>query len=138
MQGSKFLKVMGIISIISGALSFILNCVTCVGANAIMYTAQALGVNVNAGLYSVACILSLLGSAALLVAGIMGVINSAKPEKAMTCVILGAIVIIVSLLSTILAFASYPSGGINFFSILLSLVIPVLYTISAYLTKKNG
>lgn len=105
-QGSKMLKVTGILMIIGGGI-------------------VALAV--------IASILALLGGGIELAAGILGVKNWNQPAKAQSCIVFGAIIIALSVLSNILNLAS--GSEFNLFSLLLGLVLPVLYLVGAVQLK---
>ena len=78
-KSNGFLKVTGILMIIGGGLSIILGIIAMLGVALIV---SALGTEEMLGLLIFATILSLLGAIVSLVAGILGVANAAKPEKA--------------------------------------------------------
>ena len=128
-QGSKMLKVTGILMIIGGALALVIAIIAVIGiAAAASLAAGALGGGIIA-LAVIASILSLLGGGIELVAGILGVKNWNQPAKAQSCIVFGAIIIALSVLSNILNLAS--GSEFNLFSLLLGLVLPVLYLIGA-------
>lgn len=132
-QGSKMLKVTGILMIIGGALALVIALIAVIGiAAAASLAAGALGGGIIA-LAVIASILSLLGGGVELVAGILGVKNWNQPAKAQSCIVFGAIIIALSVLSNILNLAS--GSEFNLFSLLLGLVLPVLYLIGAVQLK---
>lgn len=132
-QGSKMLKVTGILMIIGGALALVIALIAVIGiAAAASLAAGALGGGVIA-LAVIASILALLGGGIELVAGILGVKNWNQPAKAQSCIVFGAIIIALSVLSNILNLAS--GSEFNLFSLLLGLVLPVLYLIGAVQLK---
>lgn len=132
-QGSKMLKVTGILMIIGGALALVIAIIAVIGiAAAASLAAGALGGGIIA-LAVIASILSLLGGGIELVAGILGVKNWNQPAKAQSCIVFGAIIIALSVLSNILNLAS--GSEFNLFSLLLGLVLPVLYLIGAVQLK---
>ena len=132
-QGSKMLKVTGILMIIGGALALVIALIAVIGiAAAASLAAGALGGGIIA-LAVIASILSLLGGGIELVAGILGVKNWNQPAKAQSCIVFGAIIIALSVLSNILNLAS--GSEFNLFSLLLGLVLPVLYLIGAVQLK---
>ena len=77
----------------------------------------------------------LISAVAELVAGIIGVVNCKKPEKAVVCIAWGIIVAVLSVAGTILN--SVGGGTFSVFSLLLGLVLPVLYMIGAVFNKKE-
>ena len=129
MKGSKFLKVTGILMIIFGALALILSIVAAIG----LATLAAL--DLNTWEYTAAVILMLVGSIFELIAGIVGVKNCNKPEKAGTCMVWGIIVIALSVLSNVLTLVGNPDN-FSIVNLLTGLVIPVLYLIGAVMNKK--
>ena len=132
-QGSKMLKVTGILMIIGGALALVIALIAVIGiAAAASLAAGALGGGIIA-LAVIASILARLGGGIELVAGILGVKNWNQPAKAQSCIVFGAIIIALSVLSNILNLAS--GSEFNLFSLLLGLVLPVLYLIGAVQLK---
>lgn len=132
-QGSKMLKVTGILMIIGGALALVIALIAVIGiAAAASLAAGALGGGIIA-LAVIASILALLGGGIELVAGILGVKNWNQPAKAQSCIVFGAIIIALSVLSNILNLAS--GSEFNLFTLLLGLVLPVLYLIGAVQLK---
>ena len=129
MKGSKFLKVTGILMIVFGALALILSIVAAIG----LATLAAL--DLNTWQYTLAVILMLVGSIFELIAGIVGVKNCNKPEKAGTCMVWGIIVIALSVLSNVLTLVGNPDN-FSIVNLLTGLVIPVLYLIGAVMNKK--
>lgn len=129
-MGSKLLKVISILTIIFAGIAIVIAVLGMTGAGLL-----AAG-GVNMGMYWFALILGLVGAAIELIAGILGVKNWNKPEKAQTCIICGIAVIAFTLISDIISFVSY-SAGFGWFSAILGLVIPVLYLIGAF-QLKNG
>lgn len=132
-QGSKMLKVTGILMIIGGALALVIALIAVIGiAAAASLAAGALGGGIIA-LAVIASILALLGGGIELAAGILGVKNWNQPAKAQSCIVFGAIIIALSVLSNILNLAS--GSEFNLFTLLLGLVLPVLYLIGAVQLK---
>lgn len=129
MKGSKFLKVTGILMIVFGALALILSIVAAIGLAALV------ALELNTWQYTVAVILMLVGSIFEMIAGIVGVKNCNKPEKAGTCMVWGIIVIALSVLSNVLTLVGNPDN-FSIVNLLTGLVIPVLYLIGAVMNKK--
>ena len=129
-KGSGFLKVTGILMIIGGAISLIVAIVAIIGIAALVYVA---GSEINAGLLYAAGVISLVSAVAELIAGIVGVKNCKKPEKALTCVVWGVIVAVLCVAGSVLTVV----GGNSFpvFSLILGLVLPVLYIVGAIKNK---
>ena len=135
MQGSKFLKVTGILMIIFGALALVLSIISLAGLGMIAALAESIGEVVPMGLLTVSAILGLVGAVAELIAGIVGVKNWNKPEKAGTCIIWGIIVLALCIISNVLTLVGYPDN-FNVLNLLTGLVIPVLYLIGGFQNKK--
>ena len=128
-KGASFLKVTGILMIIGGSISILLTIIALSGVAAII----ALGLG-NAMLY-ISSIVLLASSVAQLVAGIIGVKNCKNPEKAQSCITWGIIVSALCVLGEILSVIG--GGSFSFFSLLLGLVLPVLYTVGAIKNKQG-
>lgn len=127
-KGAGFLKVTGILMIIGGSLSIITALVAIIG----VATLIALGAG-TALLYA-AGILSILSAVAQLIAGIIGVKNCKRPEKAQNCITWGVIVAALCVLGSILTVIG--GGSFPIFSLLLGLVLPTLYIIGAVKNKQ--
>lgn len=130
-MGSKFLKVTGILMIIFGAIALVVSIIAMLGLGVL----EALGLPM--GLLWASGIISLVGSVAEFVAGIIGVKNWNKPEKANTCIGWGIVVAAMCVVSSVLTLIGYPDS-FNWFSLVTGLVIPVLYLIGAFQNKKLG
>lgn len=126
MKGHKFLKVTGILMIIGGALAAILGIIAVLSVAALAYIASA---HSEAGMLYASTILFLVSGIVELIAGIIGVLNAEKPQKAKACIVWGALVAVLSVAGTILGVAG--GGDFSVFSLILGLVLPVLYIIGA-------
>lgn len=131
-KGSGFLKVTGILMIIGGAISIIMGIIAALGVAALVYISD--GEASSAMLYA-SVVLMIVSAVAQLVAGIIGVVNCKKPEKAGTCIIWGVIVAVLCVVGTILS--AVGGGAFSLFSLALGLVLPVLYIIGAVFNKKE-
>ena len=130
-KGTGFLKVTGILMIIGGGISIIMEIIAALSVAALAYIA---GGDSSALLYA-SVVLMLISAVAELVAGIIGVVNCKKPEKAGVCIAWGIIVAVLSVAGTILN--SVGGGTFSVFSLILGLVLPVLYIIGAVFNKKE-
>lgn len=130
-MGSKFLKVTGILMIIFGAIALVVSLIAIAGIGVL----AALGA--STGMLWASGIIALVGSVAEFVAGIIGVVNWNKPEKANTCIGWGIVVAAMCVVSSVLTLIGYPDS-FNWFSLVTGLVIPVLYLIGAFQNKKLG
>ena len=130
-KGTGFLKVTGILMIIGGGISIIMGIIAALSVAALAYIA---GGDSSALLYA-SVVLMLISAVAELVAGIIGVVNCKKPEKAGVCIAWGIIVAVLSVAGTTLN--SVGGGTFSVFSLILGLVLPVLYIIGAVFNKKE-
>ena len=130
-KGTGFLKVTGILMIIGGGISIIMGIIAALSVAALAYIA---GGDSSALLYA-SVVLMLISAVAELVAGIIGVVNCKKPDKAGSCIVWGIIVAVLSVAGTILN--SVGGGSFSAFSLILGLVLPVLYIIGAVFNKKE-
>jgi hypothetical protein len=139
MKSNGLLKVSGILLIIGGAIAIIVGIIALIGVGALAVFAEGTG---GTGALTFAAVLSLLGAIFELVAGISGVRNAAKPEKAKNCIVFGVIVLVLSVVGNILYSVSYASltetaFSLNFVGLLTGLALPMLYLIGAFQSKKS-
>ena len=130
MKGSSLLKVTGILMIIGGAVSVIMGLIAVLGSAAFSALVGSLGT-----VLVIASVVMLAAGAFELVAGIAGVKNCKDPAKAHKCVTYGIIVVVLYVLSYVMSFVS--GGSVNFVSMAISFVIPVLYIVGAMQVKGN-
>lgn len=129
MKGRKFLKVTGILMIIGGAFGIIGGIVAMIGAGALAAVLET-----SAGGLMLASVLILASAVFQLIAGIMGVKNCDKPEKAQSCLVMGVIVAILSVSGNIIS--NVLGSSFNILSYATGLIIPVLYIIGAVKNKE--
>ena len=129
MKGRKFLKVTGILMIIGGAFGIIGGIVAMIGAGALAAVLET-----SAGGLMLASVLILASAVFQLIAGIMGVKNCDKPEKAQSCIVIGVIVAILSVAGNVIS--NVLGSDFNIFSYATGLIIPVLYIIGAVKNKE--
>ena len=129
MKGRKFLKVTGILMIIGGAFGIIGGIVAMIGAGALAAVLET-----SAGGLMLASALILASAVFQLIAGIMGVKNCDKPEKAQSCLVMGVIVAILSVSGNIIS--NVLGSNFNILSYATGLIIPVLYIIGALKNKE--
>ncbi|MGI6174762.1 MAG: hypothetical protein ACOYJC_01100 [Christensenellales bacterium] len=132
-KSNGFLKVTGILMIIAGGLGIIFGIIAVLGVSLLV---AALGAEASLGLLTFAAILSLVSAAISLVAGILGVANAAKPEKATVCIVFGILTAVLSVLGNILTTAG--GGDFSVLNLILGLVLPVLYLIGAFQNKQRA
>ena len=129
---NKLLKITGILMIISGAIG------TGVGFLALLGIAvtgvAALSLGVSMGVLVLLTLLAIAGGIINLVAGILGVINASKPEKAKICIIFGILSLAVLLLGNIVDFVA--GDGVNVLNLLKGVVLPALYLAGAFQNQK--
>lgn len=131
MKGRKFLKVTGILMIIGGAFGIIGGIVAMIGAGALAAVLET-----SAGGLMLASSLILASAVFQLIAGIMGVKNCDKPEKAQSCLVMGVIVAILGVAGNIIS--NVLGSSFNILSYATGLVIPVLYIIGAAKNKETA
>lgn len=129
MKGRKFLKVTGILMIIGGAFGIIGGIVAMIGAGALAAVLET-----SAGGLMLASVLILASAVFQLIAGIMGVKNCDKPEKAQSCLVMGVIVAILSVAGNVIS--NILGSSFNILSYATGLIIPVLYIIGAVKNKE--
>ena len=129
MKGRKFLKVTGILMIIGGAFGIIGGIIAMIGAGALAAVLET-----SAGGLMLASALILASAVFQLIAGIMGVKNCDKPEKAQSCIVIGVIVAILSVAGNVIS--NVLGSDFNILSYATGLIIPVLYIIGAVKNKE--
>ena len=129
MKGSKFLKVTGILMIISAAFGIIGGIIALIGAGALAAVLET-----SAGGLMLASALILVSAVFQLIAGIMGVKNCDKPEKAQSCMVIGVIVAILSVAGNVIS--NVLGSDFNIMNYATGLIIPVLYIIGAVKNKE--
>ena len=128
-KGASFLKVTGILMIIGGGISLIVAIVALLGIAALAVLGASSGILYAAG------VLTLVSAVAELVAGIIGVVNAKRSEKAGLCMAWGVIVAVLCVAGCVLTAV----GGSDFpvLSLILGLVLPVLFIIGAAKNKQG-
>lgn len=139
-KSNKFLKVAGILMIIGGAFGIIVGVIAVAGVGLLSNLASEVGVSVGGVIIST--ILMLLGAIIELVAGIVGVKNAAKPEKAQICIVLGIIVAVLSVGGNIWSSAATAAitetaFSLDFAGLITGLVLPALFLIGAFQSKNS-
>ena len=129
MKGRKFLKVTGILMIIGAAFGIIGGIIAMIGVGALAAVLETSAVGLM-----LASVLVLASAVFQLIAGIMGVKNCDKPEKAQTCLVMGIIVAILSVAGNVIS--NVLGSDFNAFNYATGLVIPVLYIIGAVKNKE--
>ncbi|MBR3243463.1 MAG: hypothetical protein IKF90_12325 [Parasporobacterium sp.] len=141
-QGRNFLKVCGILMIIGGAVTIIVSGIIGIVGYVAGSAVSGMGEYGAGAVLGVAALISailyLIGGIVELIAGIIGVKNNNRPEKATTCIVFGFIVLVINLIGTILSISGSSSAGSIIVSIICSVALPVLYLIGAFLNKKSA
>ena len=145
--GTGFLKVTGILMIVFGAIAIVVTGIGIAAVGVIEKMANSLasmeGITVDEalaeqgvslGLLYMGMILSLVGAIVQLVAGIIGIKNCRRPEKAQTCLVWGVLVALFAVAGSILT--PIAGGDFNILSLFTGLVIPVLFIIGALKNKQ--
>ena len=125
--------------IVFGSIALLLGIFATIGALAILGGAVAIGTDgaeLVGELVMAAAVAALLGAVIQFVAGIIGVKNYNKPEKATICIVFGILVALIAVVSLAFDLAGGQFGLPQVFSILLSMAIPVLYLVGALQLKK--
>ena len=123
----KVLKILGILLIVGGAVNIVLGALTfrAVLASPLLTAAPAKGT-----LLLVAAILALVGGVVEILAGITGLKNRSNPTKAGTCIALGVIAAVLSILGVVLTvIGSGTFATLNIPKLLLGFLWPVLFTV---------
>ena len=131
MKGRKFLKVTGILMIIGAVFGIIGGIIALIGSGALAAVLET-----SAGGLMLASALILVSAIFQLIAGIMGVKNCDKPEKAQTCLVMGIIVAILSIAGNVTS--NVLGSDFNIFSYATGLIIPFLYIIGAAKNKETA
>ena len=129
MKGRMFLKVTGILMIIGGGFGIIGGILAMLGAGALAAVLET-----SAGGLMLASALILASAVFQLIAGIMGVKNCDKPEKAQSCIVIGVIVAILSVAGNVIS--NVLGSDFNIINYATGLIIPVLYIIGAVKNKE--
>ena len=136
-RGNILLKIAGILMIIGAALSIILGVVGVVGM--VLY-ADDPAFNSAGPLPMIAAVIAVVGGILQLIAGIIGLKNSDYPEKAVTCIIWGFIVLVVNIVDQIISNIDSSSTSLTntIFGIVISITLPILYLVGAFLNKRSA
>lgn len=135
MQGSKLLKVTGIIMTVFGAIALLANLFSLIVA---LYIESSRLYGNSPTYYWTTLLLSLISSILYLFLGILGIKNWQNPEKSNICIIVDIIFILTILLGNIFSIVINSLSPFFYFSIITSLILPVLYLVAAFQLKKMG
>ena len=135
-KSNKFLKVTGILMIIGGSIGLIIGLIAVIGVAALAALIRAAGEEVSSGMLMFGAVLYLVCAVVQFVAGILGVKNAKKPEKAMVCVVFGILTAVLAVVSTIITTAG--GGDFNAVNLGTGLILPILYLIGAFQNKQKA
>ena len=129
LKGQKMLKVCSILMIIGGALVLLISIFGLVGVIAAASAGLDIGMSIGAAYGAMA--IAIVSSAIELVAGIIGVQAAKMPSvgKIKASLIMGLLVALLSLVSSIMSIVSAGFEVSDIVSLLLGLVVPVLYIV---------
>lgn len=126
--GRTFLMVVGIFLIIGGVSAMVTSAMNFVKigqeefALILEQTLQQVGISKTT--FQISIVLTAIQSVINVVTGIIGVANSKKIEKASLCYICGIVLIVFALICN--AYSAF-SGAFSIFSVIFSLILPLLY-----------
>lgn len=137
MRGQRFLKVTGILMIAMCAFNIIIGGLALIGSGATMALAtqdtEVAAMSGVIGIVSILSILMILSGIAELVAGIIGIANCKKSEKAHIHLLCGIIVILFGIIQAGFEVCTY--GMFNIFNFTLNMIIPILYVYGAVMNR---
>lgn len=139
--GKSFLQVSGILLIIFSGIALIITGLGIAGylamdnpevMKAVEEQALQTGVPVDKGSTLIGLILMSISVILNMTAGILGVKNCNNPQRAQSCFIVGAVIIVYQLANAVyLTFANQ----FNIFTTIIGLILPVLYVLGAIRNK---
>ena len=134
-RGNLFFKITGVLMIIGAAISIILGIVGVISC--VIFAEDPAYASAWPLLLSSALIAEVTGILQL-IAGIAGLRYTDRPEKALTCIVLGVIALAANIVDQFLSNSvSASSGFATASAVFISLAIPILYIIGVILNKKN-
>ena len=133
MRESKFVKVMGILAIIFGAIGIVANLVSIIVVASTNSWYYAM-VGISKGAVIVAGIIALLAGAAMLLNGLLGLKYWNMPSEASACVGAALITLVLMVIANLITVIG---GRLNVLNLLSGLAIPILSLIAA-IQFKNG
>ena len=135
-KSNGFLKITGILMIIGGAFGLIFGVITVLGVALVASLLELAGESVSAGMLTFAAVLFLVSGIIEFVAGILGVANSKKPDKASVCIVFGILTAVLAVVSII--FTMVGGGDFSVLNLCTGLVLPILYLIGAFQMKSKA
>ena len=131
MKGKNYLKVTGILMIIGGCIGIIGGIIALISVGALATLLET-----SMGSLMLGSLLVLISSIIQFIAGIMGVRDCARPEKAQNCIVIGAMVAVLSVVGNLISVTA--GNGFNVMNMITGLILPVLYIVGAMLNKKDS
>ena len=129
-KGAGMLKVVGILMIVFGGIALVLGIIAAVAVAAVAFLSEGL---LTTNLLYASTALMVASAVAELVAGIVGVVNCTKPEKAGVCIVWGAIVAVLCVAGTVLNLVAH--GEFNICTMAVGLVLAVQFYIGGVPNK---
>ena len=125
-QRNQMVFVMSILILIGGAINLFVGFAVVAAGH--LYT-------MSSGLYGFYCFILFFAAAYMIVLGILGIMNAAKPDKGALLFYMGIGCLVIPIISLIIGAAA----GVNIFSGILGFLFPILFIIGAnYLRKEAG
>ena len=132
-KSNGFLKVTGILMIIFGSIALIVGIIAVIGVALLV---SILGADANQGLLTFAALLAIVSAIVQFVAGILGVANANKPEKASVCIVFGILTAALAVLGQVLNVVG--GSSIGWLGLGIGVAVPILYLIGAFQNKKRA
>ena len=129
MEGSRFLKVTGILMIIFASIAIIVSIFAIAGIGLLAAGEEPIG------RFIITTAAAVIGAVAEFITGILGVKNWDRLNKANVCIGWGITVIALSLIADALVFIFFPER-FQIASIAIGLIIPILYLLGGFQNKK--
>ncbi len=145
--GAGFLKVVGILMIVFGGIGLVISGLAVAVTTTIAAGLAGMDDGGLVGLFNLMSFTAIVGAILQLVTGILGVVFSKKPEKAMVCLIAAVVVLLLNVFSAvivpliaqgnpIIATVGLASAfEINFVGLFTGAIMPVLFIIGAMKNK---
>ena len=132
--GKGLLKVSGILFIVFGGISLLLGILAIAGLmmpGGAQMVEQTTGVSATTAI--IGAILIVVIAAVNITAGILGVKNANKPEKAQICFIVAVVLLVIIIVNSVI---SVITGQFSIVTIVIQFVLPVLYLLGAIKNKE--
>ena len=130
-SGKNMILAASILLLIGGVVTFLSSIVGIAMGGLFASEKDTAGASTLAVLFLVYFITVFLMSIFEIVASIYGIANRNKPQKAKTCLVMGIILVLIAILNILLSFYLGNFG----FSLILSLILPLLYMGGALMNR---